>query len=107
MTLEKFDELYTRLLKGKTGQEREDLLAGMKALNISNPEDRQALRESVRRAHPDWTDRQVEVFLEGRVENLGYSRPSSGDDKKALRESFKRMNPDWDEKQLDIAVEGR
>jgi hypothetical protein len=97
----KHRDINAEILEGLSGQEKEDFLAGLKALNMANPEDKATLRESVKRLHPEWTKAQVDVFME----NLEQSPILN--DKEALRESFKKQHPEWTDAQLDAAVEGR
>jgi len=95
----RLDELHAEILEGVSGEEKESILRGMKILGIANPIGREALRESIRKAHPEYTEEQVEYFLEGRNPPAKVTG--------TLRESFKRTNPDWTDEQLDIAVQGR
>jgi hypothetical protein len=97
----KVEELHAKILEGLSGQEKEDFLAGLKALNMENPADRVALRESVKRCHPEWTEAQVDVFMQGLAQS------PSLNDKEALRASFKKQHPEWTDAQLDAAVNGR
>lgn len=59
------DELNAKILEGLSGKAKEDFEAGLKALNMDNPADREALRESIRRSRPDFTPEQVEIFVKG------------------------------------------
>lgn len=61
----KLEEVNSKILEGLSGQEREDFLKGLTALNMENPEDREALRESIRKARPDFTPEQIEIFVTG------------------------------------------
>jgi len=62
----RLDELNAKILEGLSGKAKEDFEAGLKALNMANPADREALRESIRRAHPEYTEAQIEIFMRGR-----------------------------------------
>ncbi|HUU63187.1 MAG TPA: hypothetical protein VMX96_04615 [Dehalococcoidia bacterium] len=61
----KIDEINSKILEGLSGKEKEYFLAGLRNLNMSNPADREALRESIRKARPDFTPEQVEIFVTG------------------------------------------
>lgn len=62
------DELNAKVLEGLSGEEKEEFLTGLKALNMANPTDRIALRESVRRLCPDFSEEQIDIFVAGRAE---------------------------------------
>lgn len=47
-------------------EERQHFLEGLKVLNMDNPEEKEALRNSVRKLCPDFTPEMVETFIEGR-----------------------------------------
>ena len=59
----KLDKLHIKLMETMSGKEREDFLKGLKALNLDNPEDRIALRESIKRLHPEYTTEQLDIFV--------------------------------------------
>ena len=59
------DELNAKILEGLSGKAKEDFEAGLKLLSMDNPGDREALRESIRRARPDFTPEQIEIFVRG------------------------------------------
>ena len=61
----KLEDVHLKILEGLSGKEREDFLKGLTALNMVNPEDREALRESIRKIRPDFTPEQVEIFVTG------------------------------------------
>ena len=61
----KLNELHHKLMESMSEKERADFEAGLKALNMANPADRAALRESARRAFPDYTEAQIEIFVTG------------------------------------------
>lgn len=90
------DKLHSRILESLSGKEREDFLAGLEALDMDNPADREALRESIRRARPDFTEKQIDIFVEGRVKPEG--------ELDELEESFVRLG--LIRKQAKIAAEG-
>ena len=127
----KLDELNLKILEGLSGKEKEDFERGLKLLNMANPADREALRESIRRARPDFIETQIDIFVEGEaskaevslkesfirlgltnkqaeiaakgdVKNLGYSGPSGGGDREALIASLKCAHPDWTDRQIEI-----
>ena len=59
----RLDELHHKLMESMSGKERADFEAGLKALNMANPSDRAALRESIKRLRPDWTEAQLDTFV--------------------------------------------
>jgi len=61
----RLEEVNARILEGLSGKERETFIAGLKALNMANPADREALRESICKARPDFTPEQIEIFVTG------------------------------------------
>lgn len=63
----KLEEVNRRILGRLSGKEKEDFEAGLKVLNMDNPSDREALRESARRAFPDYTEAQLDIFVAGEV----------------------------------------
>ena len=89
----RIDELNAKILKGLSGKEKEDFLAGLALLNMDNPTDRVALREAIKRLRPDFTPEQIEIFVEGRV------KPDTG-------WHFKESDDFWPDRveQLSIAV---
>lgn len=62
----KLEELNMKVMEGLSGQARENFIAGLESLNMTNPEDRKALRESITKLRPDFTEEQIEIFIEGR-----------------------------------------
>ena len=62
----RLDELHHKLMESMSEKEKESFLEGLKALNIANPDDRAALRESIKRARPDFTEAQIDIFIAGR-----------------------------------------
>ncbi len=65
----RLDELNAKILEGLSGKEKEDFLTGLKALNMANPADRIALRESVKRLCPDFSEDQIDIFVAGEVKS--------------------------------------
>lgn len=63
----RLDELNARILEGLSGKAKEDFEAGLKLLSMDSPADREALRESIRRARPDFTEAQIEIFVSGKA----------------------------------------
>ena len=61
------DELYIELMENMSDEEKRQFLDGLKALDIANPIDREALRESIKRLRPDFTEAQIGIFVEGRA----------------------------------------
>ena len=62
----KLEELNAKILEGLSGKEKQDFEAGLKALNMANPADRAALRESIKRLRPDFSEAQIDDFVRGR-----------------------------------------
>ena len=62
------DKVNLQTLRGLDGDRRTGFLVGLKALGMSNPTDRAALRESVKRAFPGYSEKQVDVFVDGDVQ---------------------------------------
>ena len=60
----RLDELNAKILEGLSGKAKEDFEAGLKALNMANPADRMALRESIKRLRPDFSEAQLDIFVE-------------------------------------------
>lgn len=126
----RLNEVNAEILKGLSGKEKEDFEAGLKALNMAKPADREALRESIRRARPDFTEAQIDIFVEGEtksavdleesfvrlgltrkqagiaakgaVRGMGYTEPATGGDREALIVSLKRTHPDWTDRHIEI-----
>ncbi len=126
----RLNELNVKILEGLSGEAKRDFEAGLKTLNMDNPADREALRESIRKLRPDFTEAQIETFVSGEtkpesdleesfvrlgltnkqaeiaakgdVKNLGYSGPSGGGDREALIASLKSAHPEWTDRQIEI-----
>jgi len=62
----KLEDINAKILEGLSGQEREDFEAGLKALDMANPADRAALRESIKRLRPDFSEAQLDIAVAGR-----------------------------------------
>ena len=65
----KIEEVNARILEMLSGKEKEDFESGLKALNITDPADRIALRESVKRLMPDFSEAQIDIFIEGKAKS--------------------------------------
>lgn len=63
----KVEEVNSRILQGLSRKERVNFEAGLKALNMANPADRVALRESFKRLCPDATERELDIMVSGEV----------------------------------------
>ena len=63
----RLDELNAKILEGLSGQAKEDFEAGLKLLSMDNPADREALRESIRKLRPDFSEAQIDIFVEGKA----------------------------------------
>lgn len=76
------DELHVKLMETMSDEERRDFEVGLKALNMDNPADREALRESIKRLRPDFTEAQIELFVGGEIKPISEwsLTESSGDD---------------------------
>jgi len=59
----KLNELHLKLLEGMTPAEQASFREGLKALNMADPADRIALRESVKRLRPDFSEAQIDIFV--------------------------------------------
>ena len=59
----RLSELHHKLMESMSGKEREDFEKGLKALDLDSPTDREALRESIKRYRPDWTEAQLDIFV--------------------------------------------
>lgn len=97
----KLEEVNAKILEGLSGKERQAFEAGLKALtlNMANPadlEDREALKESFRKAKPDWTEKALEAAVQGRAPDA--KKPGT------LKESFIRAG--MSEKEAEIATKG-
>lgn len=63
----KLEEVNSKILEGLSGKAKSDFEAGLKALNMANPADRAALRESIRKLRPDFSEAQLDLFIEAEV----------------------------------------
>lgn len=63
----KLEEVNSKILEGLSGKVKSDFEAGLKALNMANPADRAALRESIRKLRPDFSEAQLDLFIEAEV----------------------------------------
>lgn len=63
----RLDELNVRILEGLSDKEKRDFEAGLKSLSMGSPADREALRESIRKLRPDFSEAQIDIFVEGKV----------------------------------------
>jgi len=61
------DEVNAKILEGLTPEARENFLAGLKLLKMDNPADRETLRESIRKLRPDFSEAQIDIFVEGKA----------------------------------------
>jgi len=59
------NKLHHKLMESMSEKERADFEAGLKALNMANPADRAALRESFKRLRPDATERELDIMVSG------------------------------------------
>ncbi len=130
------DELHVGILGGLSGKAKEDFEAGLRDLNMANPADREALRESFKRSNPDWTEVQLDTAVDGRFPpakvpgtlkeifiRLGYNEKQadiaaqgrvrglgvtrpSGSPRDDLEASIRLANPDWTEDQIEIFISG-
>jgi len=66
MTLDEVDKLNANILLGLSSEERANFAQGLKTLNIANPRDRIALRESIKVLRPDFTDVQLDIAVYGK-----------------------------------------
>ena len=125
------DELHEKLMMGMSPAEQARFREGLKVLNMADSSDRAALRESIQRLRSDFTEEQIDLFIDGeikperepedleesfvrlglprpqakiaaKVRNLGYSEPSYGGDREALIASLKQMHPDWTDRHIEI-----
>lgn len=63
----KIEDVHMKILEGLNEKERLDFEAGLKALNMANPADRMALRETIKRLRPDFSEAQLDIFVDGEV----------------------------------------
>lgn len=61
------DKLNLEALQGLTGQEREDYIAGLRKLGMTNPQDKADLRAAFKRYKPDATDKELDIMTTGEV----------------------------------------
>ena len=59
----KLDKLHIKLMETMSEAEKRDFEAGLKSLNLDSPSDPEALRESIKRYRPDWTEAQLDIFV--------------------------------------------
>jgi hypothetical protein len=95
--MNKVERMHAQMIEEARGEDRENLLQGMRILGIDDPRGKMALRKAFRRSHPEWTERQLDLAVYKDVPHFEGS----------LKESFRRAHPEWSEEQLRIAVEGR
>lgn len=63
----KLEELHLKLLEGMTPAEQASFREGLKVLNMADPADQAALRESIRKLRPDFSEAQLDIFVEGKA----------------------------------------
>lgn len=63
----RLEEVNAKVLKGLSGQAREDFEAGLRNLNMANPADREALRESIRKLRPDFSEAQIDIMVSSKA----------------------------------------
>lgn len=59
----RLDKLHIKLMETMNEAEKQSFKAGLKALNMDSPTDREALRESIKRLRPDFSEAMVEIFV--------------------------------------------
>lgn len=59
------DKVNARILEGLPGGERLSFIRGLKALGMSDPSGRIALRKSFKASHPEWTEAQLDIAVSG------------------------------------------
>lgn len=129
----RLDELNKEILAGLSGQQRRDFERGLELFNMANPDDREALRGSIKHYHPEYSPEQVETFVTGEakedkadpltasfvrlgldrkqaqiagdVKGMGNTMPSTGD-RDALIASLKFAHPSWTDKQINDFITG-
>ena len=67
--MNRLEEVHMRILEGLSGEARKDAERGLRLLGIDNPSDKEALRQSIKKLRPDFTDAQVELFVQGKAES--------------------------------------
>lgn len=60
------DKVNAKIMAGLSGKEEEDFRAGLRGCGIVDPEARAALEVAARKAHPEYSEAQVQVFVKGR-----------------------------------------
>ena len=65
----RLDELHMKILEGLSEKDRLDFEAGLRNLNMESPADRMALRESIKRLRPDFSEAQLDLFIEVEVKS--------------------------------------
>ena len=70
----RLDKLHIKLMETMSEAEKRDFEAGLKSLNMDSPTDREALRESIKRLRPDFSEAQIDIFInpEARPENTDW-----------------------------------
>ena len=58
----RIEEVNQRILEGLSEEEQKAFKEGLKRLSADSGDDMRALRESVRRLHPEYTERQLDLF---------------------------------------------
>lgn len=59
-------DINIEILATLNGQAKEDFKAGLRNLRLTDPQAFIALKESFRKAHPEWNEKQVEIAARGR-----------------------------------------
>ena len=130
----KLDQLHTRIMENMNPAEKREFEASLTTLGQGGSADREALRESAKRLHPEYTDDQVEIFVtgssdqgppsleasfvklglsrpaakiaaSGKVTGLGDTAPTGGGD--SLEASIRFTYPDWTDSQVEAFLAGR
>ena len=65
----KLEDVHMKILEGMTPAEQASFREGLKVLNMVDPVDRAALRESIRKLRPDFSEAQLDIFVEGKAKS--------------------------------------
>jgi len=57
------DRVNLEIMAGLSGKDRENYIAGLRKLGISNPVDKADLRAAFKRYLPDATDRELDIMV--------------------------------------------
>ena len=61
------DRVNLETLQSLTGKDRENFIAGLRNMGITNPEGKADLRAAFKRYNPNATDRELDIMVSGKT----------------------------------------